>query len=101
MTEVVTGALAGMGCEVDCALLVTRAAGQGQLAAVYARCAVLQAPEWLPDGYYEATFCGQSAFLHRDAGQWGEGVPWLLSASERPRLERRLSPGLECLRMAS
>lgn len=99
MTEVVTGTLAGMSCEVECALLVTRATGQRTV--LYARCAVLQAPEWLPDGYYEATFCGQSAFLHRLHGDWGVGVPWLLSASQQHAPQSQVSPGLECMRIAS
>ena len=101
MTEVVTGTLAGMSCEADCALLVTRAEGPGQRAAMYARCVVVQAPEWLPDGYYEAIFCGQSAFLHRRGGEWSEGVPWLLSSPERQNPKHRVSPGLECMRIAS
>ncbi len=100
LTEVVTGNLAGMGCEVECALLLTQAGTAGR-ALLYAKCQVLQAPEWLPDGYYEATFSGHSAFLYRRAGEWGEGIPWMLAAARQPVVIRQSSPALDCLRIAS
>jgi hypothetical protein len=78
-TEVVSGTLKGMGWEVDCALLVI---GVGRRPS-YTRCTILQAPEWLPDGYYEASFRGQSAFLHRGNGAWSVGVPWLQVSPHR------------------
>jgi hypothetical protein len=40
------------------------------------RCKVLHAPAWLPDGYYEATFREQSAFVHRAQGAWSVGIAW-------------------------
>lgn len=71
-----------MGCEMECSLIATRTDGLKGPGATFSQCAVLDAPMWLPDGYYEATFSGQSAFLHRVNGVWGVGIPW------RQRAER-------------
>lgn len=75
-TLIVKGTLRGMGCEVDCSLIATRGDSMQGMSAPFTKCAILDAPLWLPDGYYEATFCGQSAFLHRVNGVWSVGVPW-------------------------
>jgi hypothetical protein len=61
-----------MGCEVECALLVRG----GERASGPIRCTVLHAPDWLDDGYYEAIFGGQSAFLHLGHGAWSIGIAW-------------------------
>jgi hypothetical protein len=70
--EVVSGTLKGMGYKVACTLLVSRAERDARAM----RCEVLEAPEGLPDGYYEALFSDQSAFLRRDKGAWGVGIAW-------------------------
>jgi hypothetical protein len=61
-----------MGCEAECELLVSRAEPGSRAV----RCIVSDAPASLPDGYYEATFLGQSAFLHRGDGAWSIGIAW-------------------------
>ena len=94
ITEVVTGTLRGMGCDVDCTLLITRPARQK----MYSHCTVLQAPRWLPDGYYEATFLGQSAFLHRGNGAWSVGVPWERLPSTRKAVPEAEHPVPEWMR---
>lgn len=75
-TLIVRGTLRGMGCEVDCSLMATRSEGLNGAGGAYTKCAVLEAPLSLPDGYYEAIFCGHSAFLHRVNGIWSVGIPW-------------------------
>lgn len=65
-----------MGCEADCSLIATRAEEPTRACPAYTKCAVMNAPDDLPDGYYEVTFRGHSAFLHRTNGVWGLGVPW-------------------------
>lgn len=75
-TLIVKGTLRGMGCEVECALIASRSESLGASSPTFTKCAILEAPLWLPDGYYEATFCGQSAFLHRVNGTWSVGIPW-------------------------
>lgn len=81
ITEVVNGTIKGMGWQAECALLLSRC--DRDLRAT--RCTVLHAPEWLPDGYYEATFREQSAFLHRSHGAWSVGIPWtVLPARPKP-----------------
>lgn len=57
-------------------MIATRSDSLGGSSATYSKCAILEAPPFLPDGYYEASFCGQSAFLHRLNGSWSLGVPW-------------------------
>ncbi|HTX76388.1 MAG TPA: hypothetical protein VMD29_09295 [Terracidiphilus sp.] len=75
-TLIMQGTLRGMGCEVHCSLIVTRSESLNGLGGTYTKCAVLDAPVWLPDGYYEVIFCGQSAFLHRVNRIWSVGIPW-------------------------
>jgi hypothetical protein len=75
-TLIVKGTLRGMGCEAECSLIATRSNSLSGEAWHYTKCAVLDDALWLPDGYYEAIFCGQSAFLHRVNGTWGVGIPW-------------------------
>jgi len=75
-TLIVKGTLRGMGCEVDCSLIATRSDSMQDGSAPFTKCAILDAPLWLPDGYYEASFGDQSAFLHRVNGVWSVGVPW-------------------------
>lgn len=75
-TLIVQGKIRGMGCEVGCSLIVTRSESLNGAGGTYTKCAVLDAPLWLPDGYYEAVFCGQSAFLHRVNRTWSVGIPW-------------------------
>jgi hypothetical protein len=70
ITEVVNGTLRGMGCEMECALLVSREERQAR------HCTVLHAADWLPDGYYEASFLNQTAFLRRRHGAWSTGIAW-------------------------
>ncbi|UWZ85620.1 hypothetical protein [Occallatibacter riparius] len=70
-TEVV-GKLRGRGYEVACALLISRCDN----GAPAMRCAVQDAPYWLPDGYYEVLFDDQSAFLRRCNGAWSTGIAW-------------------------
>jgi hypothetical protein len=70
ITEVVSGTLRGMGCEVDCALLVSHQERRAK------HCTVLHAPDWLPDGYYQAAFRGLTAFLRRRQGAWSTGPAW-------------------------
>jgi hypothetical protein len=71
-TEVVSGTLKGMGYRVACKLLVSRAEPESRAM----RCEVLEAPAGLPDGYYEALFSDQSAFLRRGQGAWAVGIAW-------------------------
>jgi hypothetical protein len=74
-TDIVTGTLKGMGHVVECRLMVTHSELASDAGPAYVRCGVLEAPE-LPDGYYEAAFCGHTAFLHRANGFWNVGIPW-------------------------
>ena len=76
----IIGKLRGRGYEVACSLLISRC-DNGALAM---RCTVLDAPAWLPDGYYEALFDDQSAFLRRCQGAWSVGIAWAAT----PRLEQ-------------
>jgi hypothetical protein len=71
-SEVVSGTLKGMGNQVACTLLVSRAERDARAM----RCEVLEAPVGMPDGYYEALFSDQSAFLRRVQGVWGVGIAW-------------------------
>lgn len=73
---IVDGMLRGMGCQAECLLMITASDSPNTLRPIYTRCAIIDAPEWLPDGYYEVTFSGQSAFLQRTGGCWGTGIPW-------------------------
>ena len=75
-TEFVTGTLKGMSFFVECRLMLKRSEIQTGSGPAYARCAVLDAPLYLPDGYYEVSFCGHTAFLHKTGGGWTIGVPW-------------------------
>jgi hypothetical protein len=75
-TLIVEGRLRGMGCEVNCSLIATRSESANAANVLFTRCAILDAPLWLSDGYYEAAFDGQSAFLHRLNGVWSVGIPW-------------------------
>lgn len=68
----VTGKLRGRGYDVACTLLISRC----DTGALAMRCAILDAPDWLPDGYYEALFEDQSAFLRRCEGAWTVGIAW-------------------------
>ncbi|HWG18966.1 MAG TPA: hypothetical protein VG225_00465 [Terracidiphilus sp.] len=68
IAEIVKGRLKGMGYEAECTLLATRTEAQKSSGPEYSRCSVLQASSNLPDGYYEAVFCGHSAFLQRTSG---------------------------------
>ena len=77
ITEVVPGRLRGMGWNLECALLVSRDQRGSR------RCTVLHAPDWLPDGYYEASFRGQSAFLQRKQSAWSIGIAWAEMPSRR------------------
>jgi hypothetical protein len=76
MTELIKGILRGMGCVADCELIATGTDSHAKFSPFYSRCAVVQAPDDLPDGYYEVTFNGHSAFLHRLNGTWSPGVAW-------------------------
>jgi len=71
----VNGKLRGRGYEVACTLLISRC----ESGALAMRCNVLDAPTWLPDGYYEALFDDQSAFLRRCQGAWSLGIAWAAS----------------------
>jgi len=93
-TLIVQGTLRGMGYEVECSLIATRSGSPSAVTPTFSRCAILDAPLWLPDGYYEATFCGQSAFLHRVNRAWSVGVPWR-GAAEPPGGENRKPLGNE------
>jgi hypothetical protein len=75
-TLIVEGRLRGMGCEIDCLLIATRSESANAANVMFTRCTILDAPLWLPDGYYEAVFSHQSAFLHRLNGVWSVGIPW-------------------------
>lgn len=75
-TLIAKGKLRGMGCDAECSLIVTRVDALKGTGDTYTKCAILDAPLWLPDGYYEAVFSGQSAFLHRVNGVWSVGIPW-------------------------
>jgi hypothetical protein len=68
----IIGKIRGRGYEVACKLLVSRSEDE----ALAMRCAVLDAASWLPDGYYEALFSDQSAFLRRSQGVWSTGIAW-------------------------
>jgi len=98
-TLLVNGTLRGMGCEAECSLIATRSDNANPANAMFTRCAILEAPLWLPDGYYEATFIGQSAFLHRVNGVWSAGVPWrhgqalAVEPVERGRANAESAPG--------
>jgi hypothetical protein len=72
LTEIVSGTLSGMGCHAGCTLLLT----SGQQRPRVKRCSVMNAPDGLPNGYYEARFSDQSAFLRRVNGIWGTGIAW-------------------------
>lgn len=85
ITEIVKATLKGMGQETVCRLMVTRADVHAPNGPEYTHCAMLEEPNCLPDGYYEAAFLGHSAFLHRANGCWSLGVPWrTISAPPRP-----------------
>jgi hypothetical protein len=75
-TEIITATLRGMGHSVECRVMVTRSDMQRESAPAYVRCGMLDAPADLPDGYYEAVFCGHTAFMHRANGCWSVGIPW-------------------------
>ena len=75
-TEIVTGTLKGMGFFVECRLMVTQSELQTDSGPAYVRCGVLNAPPYLPNGYYEASFCAHTAFLHKAGGGWSLGIPW-------------------------
>jgi len=84
ITEIVKAILKGMGQEADCRLMVTRSELHTPGGPAYTHCAVLEAPGYLPDGYYEAAFLGHNAFLHRANGCWSLGVPWrTISSAQR------------------
>jgi hypothetical protein len=85
ITEIVKATLKGMGQETVCRLMATRAEVQASNGPAYTHCAVLEAPGYLPDGYYEAAFLGHSAFLHRANGCWSLGVPWRTISSSQSR----------------
>jgi hypothetical protein len=82
-TEIVMGTLKGMGQAAECRLMVTRSEMRPETGPAYARCEVLDAPAYLSDGYYEATFCGHTAFLHRANGCWSVGIPWREGAASQ------------------
>jgi hypothetical protein len=85
-TDIVTATLKGMGFFVECRLMVMLSGMRPESGPEYVRCGVLDAPAYLPDGYYEAAFCAHTAFLHKANGGWGVGVPWReLRHSERPK----------------
>ncbi|HKF48615.1 MAG TPA: hypothetical protein VKB38_14760 [Terracidiphilus sp.] len=84
-TLIVRGTLRGMGCQVECELHATVSRAVRSPHPVYTRCVIVDAPGWLPDGYYEVAFHGQSAFLHREGGYWGIGIPWPQLQSPLPR----------------
>lgn len=84
-TLIVNGTLRGMGFQMDCELRATVNQAFRSPQTIYTRCAILDAPDWLPDGYYEVTFHGQSAFLHREGGYWGTGIPWPQVLAPMPR----------------
>lgn len=85
-TQIVTGTLKGMGHVVECRLMVTQSDTHSASGSAYVRCGVLDAPAYLPDGYYEALFCHHTAFLHKANGCWNLGVPWReLSSSQASR----------------
>jgi hypothetical protein len=77
-TEMV-GEIRGRGYEVACKLLVSRSENE----ALAMRCTVLDTASWLPDGYYEALFSDQSAFLRRSQGVWGTGIAWVVLPARR------------------
>jgi hypothetical protein len=85
-TEIVAGALKGMGFFVECQLMVTQSDICTESGPAYVRCGVLDAPPYLPDGYYEASFCAHTAFLHKAGGGWSLGIPWReLRQSSHPK----------------
>ena len=55
----------------------------GEQEARVSRCSVIDAPDELPDGYYEARFSDQSAFLRRFNRAWGTGIAWVVTTSGR------------------
>ena len=77
ITEIVKGCLTGMGHSADVMLLATRRDPPANSGPEYYRCSVLEVSPLLPDGYYEVTFCGHSAFLQRSNGLWSVGIPWV------------------------
>jgi hypothetical protein len=90
------GSLKGMGHAVECTLMVTRSEMRPQTGPAFVRCGVLDAPACLPDGYYEAAFCGHTAFLYRANGCWNVGIPWrefqaARTGSGRPENQSRIS----------
>ena len=100
-TDIVTATLKGMGFFVECRLMVTPSGMRPESGPEYVRCGVLDAPAYLPDGYYEAAFRAHTAFLHKINGGWNVGIPWREFApavhperSEVPSIARRESPEL-------
>lgn len=89
-TEIVTGTLKGMGFNVECRLMLRPSEIRTDFGPAYARCAVLDAPLYLPDGYYEASFCAHTAFLYKASGGWTVGVPW--RQRHQPDDPKRLDP---------
>ena len=89
-TEFVTGTLKGMGFLAECRLMARRNPIQTGSGPAYVRCAVLEAPLYLPDGYYEVSFCAHTAFLHKASGGWTVGVPW--RQPRQPEDQKRLDP---------
>lgn len=88
-TQLVTGTLKGMGFSVECRLMVRPIEVHTESGPAYVRCAVLDAPLYLPDGYYEVSFCAHSAFLHKTGGGWTIGVPW--REPRKPEEPKRLT----------
>lgn len=85
ITEIVKGNLTGMGHNSDVMLLATRHNPPKNCGPEYCRCSVLEVSPHLPDGYYEVTFCGHSAFLQHASGSWSIGIPWVDIPAARAR----------------
>ena len=93
-TEIVAGTLKGMGFVVECRLMVTTSGMRPEAGPAYTRCGVLDAPSYLPDGYYEASFCAHTAFLQKADGGWNLGIPWrdLSNSARSKKPESHFSP---------
>lgn len=64
------GVLRGMGREAVCELLATKTVVPEATQAIYSHCAIIEAPQDLPDGDYEVEFAGEVAIVSRRSGFW-------------------------------
>jgi hypothetical protein len=78
-----------MGCEAECELLLSR----DERGSRALRCTVLHVHAQLPDGYYEALFGAQSAFLRHGDGAWSTGIAWAV-IPERKKADPIAEPSI-------